>query len=75
MAGRLLPPRETCKRLGISFITLKRWIYTGKIRAVKTPTGRWMIPESEIERIIGGREEIEEVKDIIYTRVNHSLGK
>lgn len=62
MAGRLLPPRETCKRLGISFITLKRWIYTGKIRAVKTPTGRWMIPESEIERIIGGREKLKRLK-------------
>ena len=35
MTERLLPPREVCKRLGVSFITLKRWIYSGKIRAVK----------------------------------------
>ena len=72
MTERLLPPREACKRLGISFITLKRWIYSGKIRAVRTPTGRWMIPESEIERIIGGKAGAEEVRAIIYARVSSS---
>ncbi len=72
MTERLLPPREACKRLGISFITLKRRIYSGKIRAVRTPTGRWMIPESEIERIIGGREGVKEVRAIIYARVSSS---
>ena len=70
MTERLLPPREACRRLGISFITLKRWIYSGKIRAVKTPTGRWMIPESEIERIISGREGVKEIRAIIYARVS-----
>jgi len=69
---RLLPPREACKRLGVSFITLKRWIYSGKIRAVKTPTGRWMIPESEVERIIGGKGEVKEVRAVIYARVSSS---
>jgi len=57
MTERLLPPREACERLGISFITLKRWIYAGKIRAVRTPSGRWRIPESEIEKIIRGEVE------------------
>jgi len=46
-----------CRRLGIRYIILKWWIYGGKIRVVKTPTGRWMIPESEIERIICGKGE------------------
>jgi len=59
MSERLLPPREACRRFGIHFVTLKRWIYSGKVRAVKTPTGRWMIPESEIERIIGGKEGVD----------------
>ena len=72
MRERLLPPREACKRLGISFITLKWWIYSGKVRAVKTPTGRWMIPESEIERIISGREGVKEIRAIIYARVSSS---
>ncbi len=72
MAERLLPPREACRRLGIHFVTLKRWIYSGKIRAVKTPTGRWMIPESEVERIIGGKVTIKETRAIIYARVSSS---
>ncbi|MCE4625907.1 MAG: IS607 family transposase [Desulfurococcales archaeon] len=72
MTERLLPPREACKRLGISFITLKRWIYSGKIRAIRTPTGRWMIPESEIERIIGGKAGTGKVRAVIYARVSSS---
>jgi len=72
MSERLLPPREACRRLGIHFVTLKRWIYSGKIRAVKTPTGRWMIPESEVERIISGKEEVKEVRAVIYARVSSS---
>ncbi|PUA33846.1 MAG: IS607 family transposase [Zestosphaera tikiterensis] len=67
-----MPLREACRRLGISFITLKRWIYSGRIRAVMTPTGRWMIPESEVERIIGGRVEVKEVRAVIYARVSSS---
>ena len=54
MSEKLLPPKEASRRLGIHYVTLKRWIYSGKIRAVRTPSGRWMIPESEIERISRG---------------------
>ncbi len=72
MSERLLSPREACRRLGIHYVTLKRWIYSGKIRAVRTPTGRWMIPESEVERIIGGKAEAKEVRTVIYARVSSS---
>ncbi|MGC8696786.1 MAG: helix-turn-helix domain-containing protein, partial [Conexivisphaera sp.] len=54
MNERLLPPREVYKRLGVHYMTVKRWIYSGRIKAVKTPTGRWLIPESEVVRILGG---------------------
>ncbi len=56
--GDVLPPREACRRLRVSYRTLKRWIYSGKIKAVRTPTDRWMIPESEIERIVSGKAEV-----------------
>ena len=72
MAERLLPPREVCKRLGISFITLKRWIYSGRIHAVRTPSGRWMVPESEVEGILSGKTGAEEIKAVIYARVSSS---
>ena len=49
---RLLPPREAANILGISYPTLKQWIYRGKIRTAKTPGGHHRVPESEIDRLI-----------------------
>src|SRR5579859_3380188 len=48
----LLPPREAARILGISYPTLKQWIYRGKITTVKTPGGHHRVPESEIDRMI-----------------------
>jgi excisionase family DNA binding protein len=45
--------KEVAKRLEISLITLKHWIYQGRIRAVKTVGRRYGIPESEVLRVIG----------------------
>jgi molybdopterin-binding protein len=49
---RLLPPREAANILGISYPTLKQWIYRGKIKTAKTPGGHHRVPESEIDRLI-----------------------
>ena len=49
---RLLPPREAANILGISYPTLKQWIYRGKLTTVKTPGGHHRVPESEIDRLI-----------------------
>ena len=49
---RLLAPREAANILGISYPTLKQWIYRGKIRTAKTPGGHHRVPESEIDRLI-----------------------
>jgi molybdopterin-binding protein len=49
---KLLPPREAANVLGISYPTLKQWIYHGKIKSVKTPGGHHRVPESEIDRLI-----------------------
>ena len=49
---RLLSPREAANILGISYPTLKQWIYRGKIRTAKTPGGHHRVPESEIDRLI-----------------------
>jgi len=48
----LLPPREAARILGISYPTLKQWIYRGKLQTVKTPGGHHRVPESEIDRLI-----------------------
>jgi len=49
---KLLPPREAANILGISYPTLKQWIYRGKIKSVKTPGGHHCVPDSEIDRLI-----------------------
>ena len=49
---RLLAPREAARILGISYPTLKQWIYRGKLRTAKTPGGHHRVPESEIDRLI-----------------------
>lgn len=48
---RLLAPREAANILGISYPTLKQWIYNGKITTAKTPGGHHRVPESEIDRL------------------------
>jgi molybdopterin-binding protein len=49
---RLLAPREAANILGISYPTLKQWIYRNKIKTAKTPGGHHRVPESEIDRLI-----------------------
>ena len=49
---QLLPPREAARVLGISYPTLKQWIYHKKLRSVKTPGGHHRVPESEIDRLL-----------------------
>ena len=49
---RLLAPREAANILGISYPTLKQWIYHKKIQTAKTPGGHHRVPESEIDRLI-----------------------
>lgn len=48
----LLKPREAALMLGISYPTIKQWIYKGKLRTVKTAGGHHRVPESEIDRFL-----------------------
>jgi molybdopterin-binding protein len=50
--AKLYPVSHACKVLGISYPTLKQWIYKGKIKTVKTQGGHHRIPESEIDRLL-----------------------
>jgi len=47
-----LKPRDAALQLGISFPTIKQWIYKRKLRSVKTPGGHHLIPQSEIDRLL-----------------------
>ena len=49
---KLLTPRDAAQILGISYPTLKQWIYKRKLRTVKTAGGHHRIPESEIDKFL-----------------------
>jgi molybdopterin-binding protein len=46
---------EAARRLGISYPTLKQWIYRRKIRSIKTAGGHHRIPATELDRVLFGR--------------------
>jgi molybdopterin-binding protein len=49
----LLRLHEAAQLVGVSYPTLKQWIYNGKIKSVKTAGGHHRIPKSEVERLVG----------------------
>jgi molybdopterin-binding protein len=51
-ATTLLLPRDAAKVLGVSYPTLKQWIYKKKIRTVKTAGGHHRIPEAELDKFL-----------------------
>jgi molybdopterin-binding protein len=50
--GELLRPREAAALLGLSYPTIKQWIYHEKLRTVTTPGGHHRIPEGELDRYL-----------------------
>ncbi|HET7216849.1 MAG TPA: helix-turn-helix transcriptional regulator, partial [Vicinamibacterales bacterium] len=48
----LLTPRAAAHRLGVSYPTIKQWIYKGVLRTRATAGGHHRIPETEIERLL-----------------------
>src|SRR5690349_10016836 len=51
--SELLKPADAARLAGVSYPTLKQWIYSGKIRSTKTAGGHHRIARSEIERVTG----------------------
>jgi|SRR3954470_19291857 molybdopterin-binding protein len=51
----LLRPREAAERIGVSYPTLKQWIYKRKLRTVKTSGGHHRVPQSELDKFLHQR--------------------
>jgi molybdopterin-binding protein len=51
--SELLKPMDAAQLAGVSYPTLKQWIYQGKVRTTKTAGGHHRIARSEIERVMG----------------------
>ena len=48
----LLAVREAAERLGVSYSTLKNWIYKGSVRTVRTEGGHHRIRDTEVDRLL-----------------------
>src|SRR5215472_2635351 len=49
---KLYTPSDASQVLGISYSTLKQWIYQGKLKSIQTPGGHHRIPEAEVDRML-----------------------
>jgi excisionase family DNA binding protein len=64
---RYLTTREFAKLLGVSRVTVIKWIKSGRITAYGVH-GKWRIPYSEVERVLEGVQRVRRVA--IYARVS-----
>ena len=48
----MLQLRDAALQLGISFPTIKQWIYKKKIRSIQTAGGHHRIPQSEVDKLL-----------------------
>jgi molybdopterin-binding protein len=55
--------REAATEIGVSYPTIKQWIYAGKLRSVKTAGGHHRIPRSEVERLAGTKRLAKQKRD------------
>jgi molybdopterin-binding protein len=51
----LLTVREAARRLGVSYPTLKQWIYKGSVRTSRTAGGHYRVAEAEVDRLLAPR--------------------
>src|ERR1700693_5290610 len=67
----LLKLRDAALQLGVSFPTIKQWIYKKKIRSVQTAGGHHRIPQSELDRLLfRTRGRTEKERRVVVRRVS-----
>ena len=74
MKPRYLTIGEVAQRLGKTTTTIRRWEREGIIKALRTPTGHRIFPETEINRVLGitskEAKDLEQKKVALYARVS-----
>jgi molybdopterin-binding protein len=67
----LLKVRDAALQLGVSYPTIKQWIYKKKIRSSQTVGGHHRIPQSEVDRLLfRTRRETEQQRKEAVRRVS-----
>ena len=70
-AEPLLKLRDAALQLGISFPTIKQWIYKKKIRSLQTAGGHHRIPQSEVDRLLfRTRGKTEKERELVIRQVS-----
>jgi molybdopterin-binding protein len=67
----MLKLRDAALELGISFPTIKQWIYKKKIKSIQTAGGHHRIPQSEVDKLLfrtRGKTEME--RKLVIRRVS-----
>lgn len=68
MREKLYTAGEVARIFGVSYVAVKKWAYSGKIRYLKTPGGKYRYSEGEIKRLLG--EQAPKGKAVVYARVS-----
>ncbi len=67
----LLRLRDAALQLGVSFPTIKQWIYKKKIRSIQTAGGHHRIPRGEVDKLLfRTRERNEEERKQVVRRIS-----
>jgi|ERR1700720_2091015 len=67
----LLKLGDAALQLGISFPTIKQWIYKGTLRSIQTAGGHHRIPQSEVDRLLfRTRGKTEKDRQLVIRRVS-----
>ena len=68
MSEKLYTTGEVAKIFGVSYVAVKKWAYSGKIKYIKTPGGKYRYPESEVKRLLG--EQVAKGRVAVYAGVS-----
>src|SRR6266436_2506727 len=69
--SELLKLRDAALELGISFPTIKQWIYKKKIRSIQTAGGHHRIPQTEVDKLLfRTRGKTEDDRKLVIRRVS-----
>jgi molybdopterin-binding protein len=70
-AEGMMKLRDAALQLGISFPTIKQWIYKKKIRSIQTAGGHHRIPQSEVDKLLyRTRGSTEKERKLVIRRVS-----
>jgi excisionase family DNA binding protein len=72
LSERYLSTREFARLLGVSRVTVVKWIKSGRIVAYSVH-GKWRIPYNEVERVLRGVQRVKRIA--IYARVSSNTQK